>query len=98
MWPSIRDGIVKFFTDKEYFSAKWDKWVTKVRGLLMTLGMVSAFYSDQLSLAIGKPEWTQRIKVASILLAGASLLLRAGDKTPQEVKDMAAQMKTGGGP
>lgn len=93
MWPFVRDGIKKFFNDRDFFAAKWDRWVTKVRALLITGGMVSAFYSDQLSAAIGVPEWTQRIKVISILLAGSSLLLRAGDKTPQEVKDMATQMK-----
>ncbi len=93
MWPSIRDAIVLFFTDKAYFASKWDRWVAKVRGLLMTGGLAATIYSDQLSAAIGRPEWNKRIQVASILLAGMSLMLRAGDKTPAEVKALAASMR-----
>lgn len=91
MWPSIRDAIKNFFTNKDYFAAKWDKWVAKVRATIMASGAMMAFYSDQLCGQF--PQWCNGVKATGVVLMGLSLLLRAGDKTPQEIKDLAASMK-----
>lgn len=93
MWPWFRDGFVRFFTDKKFFAREFDRQVGRVRGLLLTTGLASTMFADQLSAAIGKPEWTLRIKVGSILLAGLSVVIKAGDKTPESVKAMASHIQ-----
>lgn len=88
MWPLIRDGFKAFFTDKAYFGSLWDKWVAKVRGLIMAAGAAVTVYGDQLSASL-PPQWAPRVKIAGISLMGISLMLRAGDKTPENVKALA---------
>lgn len=94
MWPWLRDGFKAFFSDKAFFAAKFDKQVGRIRGLILTAGIAATMYADQLATAINRPDWTEHIKVGSIVLAGLSVMLRAGDKTPAEVKEfVAAQAK-----
>lgn len=93
MFPTIIDAIRKFFFDKTYFTGLglWDKIVTKVRAAIMASGAMMAFYSEQLCGQF--PKWCDGVKATGVILMGLSLLLRAGDKTPAEVKALAESMK-----
>lgn len=91
MWPTIRDGFKAFFTDKAYFASRWDKWVAKVRGAIMLLGGAIAIpgtgFAEKIQTVV-PPKWAPYVGLA---LMGASLMLRAGDKTPASVKALAVE-------
>lgn len=91
MWPWLRDGLKSFFGDKTYFSSGWDRWVTKIRGLLMATGAAVAVYGDQLSASL-PPAWGGKVKVGGILLMAVALMLRAGDKTPANIKALSTEI------
>lgn len=92
MWPTLRDSIKNFFTDRAFFATVWDRWVTKVRTLIMVGGAYFAIYGDKIEASA--PQFLQgRVKFIGILLMGASLYLRAGDKTPPELMEAAKQMR-----
>lgn len=92
MWPTIRDGFKAFFTDKTYFASKWDKWVAKVRGMIMVLGGAIAIpgtgFAEKIQ-SIVPAKWSPFVGLA---LMGVSLMLRAGDKTPENVKVLANEI------
>jgi len=97
MWPSIRDFFKNFFGNKAYFEAKWDRWVTKVRFALMSVGAAIAVPGPfQEAVKVLAP--SKHAPYAGVVLMGLGVLLRAGDKTPAAVKDLAARMNAGGAP
>jgi hypothetical protein len=85
MWPTIRDGFMNFFTDKTYFVGLWDRWVAKVRGMIMAAGAAVVVYGDQIAAQV-PPTLQNKVKLAGIALMAFSLMLRAGDKNPVEPK------------
>lgn len=93
MFKAIKNGFMKFFGDEVYFVSWWDKWVAKVRGMIQAAALAGVAYADQLAAALG-PQWATRIKVGSIAAGAFSLMLRAGDKTPENVKTLAATIPT----
>lgn len=94
MWPTLRDGFILFFTDKTYFASKWDRWVAKVRAVIMAIGASGAVYGDQISAAY--PQHANKVKLGGIVLMGVALALRAGDKTPANVRALANDIQAGG--
>jgi hypothetical protein len=92
MWPTFRDGLIAFFTDKVYFASKWDKWVAKVRALILGAGAALAFYGPQLEASL-PPALVGKVRIAGILVMALALALRAGDKTPTEVKALAQEIR-----
>lgn len=78
MWPWLKNGFKKFFTDEAAFSASFDKQVGRIRGLLLAAGAGLTAYGDQLAVAI--PQYASRIKIGGIAIMGLSVMLRAGDK------------------
>jgi len=88
MGPYIRDTVVAFFTDKTYFEGFLQKQIGRVRGFLLGLALAAVTYGDQLTAAVD-PAWAPRVKLGGVCLAGLSVMLRAGDKTPENVKALA---------
>lgn len=97
MWPTIRDGFKAFLNDKAFFSAQWDKWVAKVRGFLLAAGVAATVYADKLE-AAAPPSLQGKVKIGGVILAGIAVMLRAGDKTPENVKALSEQMASAKSP
>jgi len=97
MWPWLRDSWRQFWFDKAYFTGLWDKWVAKVRAVIMAAGASLAFYDDQIEAAA--PEALRgKVRLAGVTIMAVSLMLRAGDKTPAEVKQFVADFGKRVGP
>lgn len=91
MWPSLRDGVIRFFTDKAFFEAKMDKQIGRLRGALLMVGAAIAIPGTGLTEkieAVVSPEWRPYVGLG---IMGASVMLRAGDRTPANVKALAAE-------
>lgn len=93
MWPAVRDGFVSFFTNKTYFMSIWDKWVAKVRGAVMMFGAAIAIpgtgFAERIEAVVGA-KWRPAVGLA---LMGLALMFRAGDRTPENIKNLSRDMK-----
>lgn len=78
MWPKIK----MFFTDAATFDSQWDRWVAKVRGIIMLAGAAVTAYGDQITASL-PPQWAPRFKLAGVLLMAGAVMFRAGDKNPR---------------
>jgi hypothetical protein len=99
MWPAIRDSFVRFFMDKRFFQSKWDRWVNKVRATILGLGAAIAIpggFGDSLKEIM--PE--KYVVYFGVVLMALGVFLRAGDKTPDNIKVLSNQIETDkpGGP
>lgn len=82
MWPKIKNSFRKFFYDEAYFTGLWDRWVAKVRGLIMGAGAAVLAYGDKLEASV-PPSLQGKVRIGGVCLMGFSLMLRAGDKNPK---------------
>jgi hypothetical protein len=97
MLKAIYHFLRSFFFDEEQFVKMSSKLAAKVRGALMLAGLTSVAYSEQIAAYAHNPLRAEQIKLAGVIVAGLSVMLRAGDKTPEGVKDLAAQLTPPGG-
>jgi hypothetical protein len=76
-WKAIRNQVTSIFG-----------WV---RGTIMVAGLSSATFADQLAPLVGTPTAAQRIRLIGCILAGLSVVLRAGEKnpTPEQIRSIA---------
>jgi hypothetical protein len=74
----------RFRNDEAYF-------IGCIRSLIMTVALNGIVFGHDLAEALGAPAVERYIKVASIVCGGVSLFLKAGDKTPESVKRLAAE-------
>lgn len=88
MWPKIK----KFFTDEAVFDSLWDKWITKIRFLLMTAGAAVAI-PGPVQDAVQRLIPPKYAPYAGVLVMGLGVWLRAGDKTPENIKILSQGMK-----
>lgn len=81
-WRNFWDS---FLNNEAYF-------VARVRAVVMAVAASGGLFAEETSQALGLP-WVARVmKIAAVLAMGVAVLMRAGDKTPDGVKDMAADM------
>lgn len=88
MFPSVFEAFHNFFFNKDYFESLWDKWVAKVRGALLALGAAIALPGG-LGEQLKQVMTTQHAMYVGVGIMGLSVMLRAGDKTPENVKALA---------
>lgn len=82
MWPTLKESLHDFLFDKTFF-------VRAMRSFIATMAASGLAFSDQIASAIGAPHAAHVIKVIAIICTGLSLMLGAGDKTPENVKALA---------
>jgi hypothetical protein len=95
MFKAIYHFFRAFLFDEESFVKMSSKLVAKLRGALMLAGLTSVAYSEQLAAYTHSPERAEQIKLAGVIVAGLSVMLRAGDKTPEDVKALAKSVEGG---
>jgi hypothetical protein len=92
MFRAIYNFLAAFFFDESEFVKMSSKLVAKVRGVLMIAGLSATALSGEIIESGGlDPKYAGKIKLAGIIVAGLSVMLRAGDKTPESVKALAAE-------
>lgn len=79
----------RFLNNEAYF-------IARVRTLVMVVGASGGLFGKQLADALGSPRLEAPFKVAAVVCMGLSLLMRAGDKTPANVKELADEIKPQG--
>jgi hypothetical protein len=89
MIPLLKALCYKFFFDPQAF-------VGWARAGIVAVAGAFALYSDQIEAYVG-PHWSGRVKVGAIILAALAVRIRAGDKTPENIKVMSASMSAGAG-
>jgi hypothetical protein len=52
------------------------------RALIMVLSTSGLAFADQVSEIIGEPSWAKKIRIASLVGTGLSLLIAAGQRNP----------------
>ena len=92
MFKAIYHFIRKLLFDEDAFIQMSSKLASQIRASLMVAGMSAVSFSDELTEALKKPEWESKVRTAGVIVAGLSLLLRAGDKTPEKVKELAGMI------
>lgn len=88
MWPKLK----KFFTDEATFDSLWDKWVTRVRLLLMSAGAAVAV-PGPIQDFVQKLIPPKYAPYAGVLTMGFSVLFRAGDRTPANIRALSQEMR-----
>ena len=82
MIPALRKFLHSLLFDETAF-VRW------VRAFILTVGASGLAYADQIASIIGAPTAVERVKKAAVVCMGLSILIGAGDKTPEAVKQMA---------
>lgn len=78
-WRNFWDA---FLNNEAYF-------IARVRSAVGAVALGGVAFGNDLAEAMGTPSVAKYIKIAAILAGGVSLLMRAGDKTPENVKELA---------
>jgi hypothetical protein len=91
MFKWLFDNIRAFLFDDREFVKMGSKLVANLRAALMLAGLTSVAYSEQLAAYASSPQYAEKIKLGGVIVAGLSVWLRAGDKTPEAVKALADQ-------
>lgn len=81
-WREFWDN---FLNNESYF-------IARVRALVMFFALSGLTFGHDLADALGSPKVEKYIKIVSVVCGGISLLMRAGDKTPENVKELANTM------
>ena len=82
------NGRALLFDDSE-FVKMGSKAVAHLRATLMLAGLTSVTYSEQIAAYAKSPDMAEKIKLAGVVVAGLAVWLRAGDKTPDDVKALS---------
>lgn len=76
--------------------AFWDQFlnneaffIARVRALVMFFALSGLTFGHDLAESLGWPGVERYVKVLAVVCGGISLLMRAGDKTPENVKELA---------
>ena len=81
-WPRFWD---RFLNNEAYF-------VARVRALVMGLSLGGLAFAKDMGDALGSPAVGKWLKVLAVVCGGIALLMRAGDKTPENVKALAEKL------
>jgi len=92
MFKAIYHFIKRLLFDEEAFIAGGSKLIAQIRSVIMVAGLSATAFSDDLAEALKEPNWESKIRTAGVIVSGLSVMLRAGDKTPENVKQLASQI------
>ena len=85
--------LVAFFWSESDFLKLTSKAVAYVRSTLMVAGLTSVAFAEQIAAYVHNPLLAEKIKLGGVVVAGLAVMLRAGDKTPEAVKALAAPLE-----
>jgi hypothetical protein len=84
-WRGFWDN---FLNNEAYF-------IARTRSLVFVVAASGMTFGHDLAEAMDVPHIEKYIKVAAVLCGGLALLMRAGDKTPENVKQLADKVENG---